>query len=217
MDFAAARRNMVESQLRTNQITDAAVLAAMGELPRERFVPEKLAEIAYVDEDLAIGGGRYLMEPMVLGRMLQVVGPRSEDVALCVGCGTGYAAGVLSRICGAVFALESEADLAARATRLLSEQGIDNVFVVAGDLVRGWAKESPYNVILLEGAVAEVPPEILDQLAEGGRLATVIRPESGVGSATLFEKRRGRVSRRALFDAHVPFLRGFERREGFVF
>lgn len=217
MDYAAARRNMVESQLRTNLVTDAAVLAAMGGMPRERFVPESRAEIAYIDEDIDIGSGRFLMEPMVLGRLLQVVAPQPEDVALCVGCGAGYAAAVLSRLCGAVFALEDDSDIAQRATRLLSDLGIDNAFVVEGDLAAGWAAEAPYNVILLEGAVADVPGEILDQLADGGRLATVMRPKSGVGSATLLEKRHGQVSRRVLFDANVPFLSGFEMEEGFVF
>lgn len=217
MDFAAARRNMVESQLRTNQVTDAAVLAAMGELPRERFVSEGISDIAYVDEDLKIGDDRFLMEPMVLGRLLQVVAPQSEDVALCVGCGSGYASAVLSRLCGAVFALESGADIAQRATGLLSDLGIDNAFVVEGALEAGWAKEAPYNVILLEGAVAEVPQEILDQLADGGRLVTVIRTEFGIGTATLLEKRHGLVSRRALFDANIPVLSGFEIKAGFVF
>lgn len=217
MDFAAVRRNMVESQLRTNQITDAAVLAAMGTLPRERFVPENLAGIAYIDEDLEIGSGRFLMEPMVLGRLLQVVAPQPEDVALCVGCGAGYASAVLSRLCGAVFALECDAEIAQRATRLLADLGIDNAFVVEGDLEAGWAREAPYKLILLEGSVADVPQEILDQLAEGGRLVTIIRPEFGTGCATLLEKRHGRVSRRALFDANVPFLAGFEIKEGFVF
>lgn len=217
MDFAAARRNMVESQLRPNQVTDATVLAAMGKLPRERFVPERLSGIAYIDEDLDIGNERFLMEPMVLGRLLQVVAPQPEDVALCVGCGAGYASAILSRLCGAVFALESNADLVKQTAVLLSELGIDNAFVVEGALDSGWGKEAPYNVILLEGAVAEVPQEILDQLADGGRLVAVIRPEFGIGTATLLEKRHGRVSRRALFDAHIPTLSGFEIKAGFVF
>jgi len=217
MNFAAARRNMVESQLRTNHVTDADVLGAMGTLPRERFVPDKVSDIAYIDEDLDLGNGRFLMEPMVLGRLLQAATPAQEDLALCVGCGAGYATAIISRLCGAVFALENDAAIAQQTTRRLSELGIDNAFVVEGDLAAGWAKESPYNVILLEGAVAHVPEEILDQLAEGGRLATVLRSEFGGGSATLFQKRHGCVSRRALFDANVPYLSGFELKEGFVF
>lgn len=217
MNFAAARRNMVESQLRTNHVTDAAVLGAMGALPRERFVPERLFGIAYIDEDIELGNGRYLMEPMVLGRLLQAAAPAPEDVALCVGCGAGYGAAVVSRLCGAVFALENDAGIVQRTARLLSELGIDNAFVVEGELASGWGKESPFNVIVLEGAVVEVPEEILDQLAEGGRLVTVLRSEFGTGSATLFQKRHGRVSQRALFDANVPFLSGFELKQSFVF
>lgn len=217
MDFAAARRNMVECQLRTNQVTDAAVLGAMGALPRERFVPEPLTTIAYIDEDLDIGNGRFLTEPMVLGRLLQAMAPQPEYVAMCIGCGTGYAVAVLSRLCGAVFALESDTELATRASVLLSELGIDNAFLVEGALEAGWRKEAPYNVILFDGAVSEVPRDVLDQLADGGRLAAVIQSASGMGTATLLEKRHGQISRRVLFDAQIPVLSGFEPKANFVF
>jgi protein-L-isoaspartate(D-aspartate) O-methyltransferase len=217
MDFAAARRNMVECQLRTNQVTDAAVLGAMGALPRERFVPEPLTTIAYIDEDLDIGNGRFLTEPMVLGRLLQAMAPNPEDVAMCIGCGTGYAVAVLSRLCGAVFALESDTELATRASGLLLELGIDNAFLVEGALEAGWRKEAPYNVILFDGAVSEVPRDVLDQLADGGRLAAVFQSASGMGTATLLEKRHGQISRRVLFDAQIPVLSGFEPKANFVF
>ncbi len=217
MDFAVARRNMVECQLRTNRITQDAVIAAMGEVPRERFVPDNLANIAYVDEDLAVGDERYLVEPMVLGRLLQESRADQDDIALLVGCGTGYSAAVLSKLCGAVFALESNTALAAKASSLLATLGADNAVVVEGPLEKGWPGEAPYNLIVFDGAVADMPPTILDQLADSGRLLAVIRDDQNVGRATLMEKRGGVVSSRTLFDANTPMLPGFAKSAGFVF
>jgi protein-L-isoaspartate(D-aspartate) O-methyltransferase len=206
MDFAVARRNMVECQLRTNRITQDAVIAAMGEVPRERFVPDNLANIAYVDEDLAVGGERYLVEPMVLGRLLQESRANLDDVALLVGCGTGYSAAVLSKLCSAVFALESDGTFAG-----------NNAVVVEGPLDKGWPGEAPYNLIVFDGAVSELPSAILDQLADDGRLVAVVCDDQGVGRATLMEKRGGVVSSRTLFDANTPMLPGFAKSAGFVF
>lgn len=217
MDFAAARRNMVESQLRTNRVTEPLLLAAMSEIPRERFVPEGRTALAYVDEDLPIGSGRYLMEPMVLGRLLQEARPDKDDAALCIGCGTGYSAAVLARLCGAVVALESDAGFAEKASAIFANLGIDNAVVVGGPLDEGWPKEAPYDVIIFDGAVASVPSTVLDQLGEGGRLVAVRRRGNGVGRGTLWLKRGGVVSHRDLFDASVPILPGFENRTGFVF
>ncbi len=217
MDFAVARRNMVECQLRTNRITQEAVIAAMGEVPRERFVPDDLANIAYVDEDLAVGGERYLVEPMVLGRLLQECRANLDDVALLVGCGTGYSAAVLSKLCGAVFALESDGTFAEKASSLLATLGADNAVVVEGPLDKGWPGEAPYNLIVFDGAVAEVPKAIQDQLADDGRLVAVVCDDQELGRATLMEKRGGVLSSRTLFDANTPMLPGFAKSAGFVF
>jgi protein-L-isoaspartate(D-aspartate) O-methyltransferase len=217
MDFAKARWNMVESQLRTNRVVDPEIIAAMGAVPREKFVPESLASVAYVDEDLPLGGGRYLMEPMVLGRMLQEARPTADDAALLIGCGSGYAAVVLGKLCGAVFTLENDSATAAKASALFSSEGADNVVVIEGPLEKGWPDEAPYSLILFDGAVAEVPPAILDQLADNGRLVAVIAPGEGPGRATLMERRGGIVSRRTLFDANTPVLPNFTKSAGFVF
>ena len=208
-DPSVARHNMIESQIRTNKVTDGALIGAMGALPRELFVPEPLRPIAYVDEDLDIGDGRHLMEPMVLARLLQAAAVRARDVALVVGCGSGYSAAVLGRMCTTVVALESNPSLVARSTALLSELGIDNAVVIAGGLAEGHPDHAPYDVILIDGAVAEVPAAILDQLAEGGRLVTVVGGEDGVGRGTLYGRRGGITSRRVVFDASTPLLPGF--------
>src|SRR5262249_10377274 len=134
MDYAAARRNMVESQLRPNKVTDAAVLDAMATLPRERFAPEAMRSVAYVDEDIPVGRGRFLMEPMVLARLLQLASVSPGDAALVVGAATGYTAAVLARLAGRVIVLESDPQLAAHARDTLASLGIGNVVIVEGPL-----------------------------------------------------------------------------------
>ena len=217
VDFAAARSNMVESQIRTNKVTDPHLLDAFETTPRERFVPEPLRGIAYVDQDVALGGERFVMEPMVLAKLLQAARPGPGDVALDLGCGSGYATAILSRLVATVVALEVDAALAAAANQTLDELEIDNAVVVEGRLAEGYPKQAPYNVILLNGAVSEVPLAIADQLAEGGRLVTVVSVGAGLGRATLMRRDSGVISSRILCDASVPVLPGFEAAPGFVF
>ena len=157
------------------------------------------------------------MEPMVLARLRQAARPEPDDIALDLGCTTGYATAILSRLVATVVALEGDADLAAEANRTLSELEIDNAVVVEGPLTEGYPKQAPYNVIVLGGAVAEILPAIGDQLADGGRLVAVVKREPGMGRATLMQRNGGVVSSRILFDASVPMLPGFEVEPGFVF
>jgi protein-L-isoaspartate(D-aspartate) O-methyltransferase len=216
-NYAVARRNMVESQLRTNRVTDDVLLGAMEEVPRELFVPPHLAGVAYVDEDLALGGGRYLMEPMVLARLLQAAEIGPGDSVLDVGCATGYSSVIASKLAAAVIALESDATLARKARDLFAQLKIDNAVVVEGELRAGCAGHAPYDVILLEGAVSEIPAAIAAQLAEGGRLLAVVAPPEKTGRATLMIKTGGVVSGRELFDAATPSLPGLELEPGFRF
>lgn len=217
VDFSTARLNMVESQIRTNKVTDPRILDALETIPREVYVPEGRRGICYVDEDLAIGGGRHLMEPMVLARLLQEARIGSQDVVLDVGCATGYSCAVLARLAATVVGVECDEALAESANKVLSEQGIDNAVVIQDPLGDGYPKQAPYNVIVLEGAVAEVPRSIQDQLADGGRLVAVIRKGEGMGRAILMQRTGEVVSSRVLFDAATPYLPGFELKEQFVF
>ena len=217
VDYAAARMNMVDSQLRTNKVTNAELIAAFESVPREAFVPERLTGVAYVDQDIALSNGRYLMEPMVLARLLQEARPGPADVVLDVGCGTGYATAILAKLAATVVALESDHDLAVKATKVLGDLGIDNAIVVEGPLPAGWPAQAPYSVILLNGAVAEVPEAIRRQLADGGRLVTVQMPDAGPGRGVLMRRSGDTAAGRAVFDATTPILPGFAPAPGFVF
>lgn len=217
MDFAAARINMVESQLRTNKVADEAVLDAFLMVPRERFVPVAFHDTAYLDEDLPLGNGRVLLEPMILARMLAAAKIRGTDKVLDIGCASGYGAAILARIAGSVVAVEEDKALAGQARARLAELGVLHVAVVEGPLTRGHAAEAPYDVIVIEGAVAAIPDALAAQLAEGGRLVAVVKEGGGVGRATLMTHVQGVLSRRPLFDAAAPLLPGFAPAPSFVF
>jgi len=215
LDFAAVRRNMVEHQIRTNEVTDESLLAALAEVPRERFVPESLRGVAYIDEDLPLKKGRFLMEPMVFARLLQLAQVSPSDMVLDIGCTTGYSTAVLARLANTVVALESDPELAAAATATLAELGYDNTVVVTAPLAAGYAKQAPYDVIVFGGAVPRVPEKISRQLAEGGRLVAVVG--DGVGRGTLMTRTRGIAASRPVFDAATPVLPDFAIEQGFVF
>jgi protein-L-isoaspartate(D-aspartate) O-methyltransferase len=219
-DMAEARRRMVDGQLRPSRVTDPRLLAAMGEVPRERFLPPGLAARAYADEDVRLPGGRGMIEPMVIARMLQLLAIRDGDRVLVVGAGTGYAATVAAR-CGArVVALEQDAALAAAARRAiagLAEPG--DLRLVEAPLGAGFPTGAPYDGILIEGEIGEIPAEIANQLAEGGRLVTVLAAgERGLASRAVLGRRiGGSFSVAPAFDCATLPLPAFARRPGFVF
>ncbi len=217
IDYAKARLNMVEGQIRPNKVTDDRIVDGMMTLPRERFVGEARKGVAYVDEDISLGGGRYVMEPMVLARLLQAADVQAGDLVLEIGCGTGYASALLGRMASTVVAVESDAALAANASSLLSELGIDNVVVIEGDLKQGYPKQAPYNVIFINGSVPDVPKALIGQLADGGRLVAVVAESGRMGRAVLVENIAGHTSHLDLFDAGTHALPGFERELAFEF
>lgn len=219
MDFALARRNMVESQIRPNGVTDSQVLDAMGDLPREAFVPPERQGIAYIDHDLPLGNGRAMLAPMVLAKLLQAAAVQPGDLALVVGCATGYSVAVLSRLAGSVVGLDSDPNLLAQAGQILADRHIDSVVLVEGPLRQGWPKTGPYNVILFDGAVGDIPAAIVDQLADGGRLLAPMaaaRP-SAPATATLVTRVGTHLGRRDLFEAGAPLLKDFIPEPSFSF
>ena len=217
IDFARARRTMVDCQIRPNDVTDSRIIDAFLAVPRELFVPEGQGDLAYLDRDLPLDAGRMarsLTSPMVLARLINAAAIRNDDAALVVGAATGYAAAVLSGICASVVALEVDNGLAAKATSSLA--GNDNVTVVSGPLESGWAAKASYDVIVVDGAVEAVSEPLLAQLAENGRLVAVVG-NGRSARATVFVKAGGEIAGRIAFDAAAPALPGFARPPVFAF
>ena len=210
----SARFNMVETQIRPADVTDHRVVAAIGAVPREKFVPRAAAALAYADVPVAGAPGRYLLDPRSFAKLLQLAEIGSDDRVLDVGCGTGYSAAVLARLAGKVIALEQDADLVRAASQLLAD-AVGRVEVVQGGLVEGVKDQAPYDVIFVNGAVEQIPDTLLNQLAEGGRLVTFLK--DGQSRAWLFVKEKGQVGKRPDFDAEVPVLAGFRKAVGFIF
>ncbi|GAA0770793.1 protein-L-isoaspartate O-methyltransferase [Roseibium denhamense] len=216
-DYTQSRRKMVDNQLRTNDVTDHRILDAMEAVPRERFVPASKRDIAYIDEDLPIAGaGRVLMKPHIFGKLVQLAAIQSEDVVLVIGAGSGYSSAVVSELAASVVALEEDADLAKMAGELLVDLGIENAVVVDGPLVKGYASEGPYDVILVDGAVEVLPDDLFKQLKSDGRLS-VVEGQGNAGIARLYQKSGEAVSGRFGFNASAGLLPGFEKTEEFTF
>jgi protein-L-isoaspartate(D-aspartate) O-methyltransferase len=213
-DFVDARRNMVDGQVRTADVTDLRIITAMQEIARERFVPQASAALAYLDFDLPLGGGRKVVKPMVFAKLVQAADIGPEDHVLDVACGTGYGAAVLARVAGSVVALEEDKALAATAREIIGQ--VPNIRLAVGALTKGWASAGPYDAIVVEGATEIAPDTLCAQLKDGGRLVGVLG--TGPGAKAMLYRRSGAdVGGRPLFDAAAPVLPGFAKPPVFAF
>jgi len=216
--YAKARRNMVDSQILPNRVIDERVIAAFEELPREQFLPASRSGLAYADESILIEDDRYLMQPMVLARLLEILDVRETDVALCIGSASGYAVAVLAHLVDTVVAVESNDSMREKAESTLSRLGIDNIAIVEGELSKGHPSQAPFDVILIDGAVHEVPSALAEQLADGGRLVAVEMPAGQtVGRGVIITRYGQSINKREIFDASEPLLPGFEKETEFAF
>lgn len=211
-----ARHAMIAGQIRPNKVSDRRVVDAMRAVPRECFLPKSLRGVAYLDEDLEISPGRYLMEPMVFARLVMEAEIRPTDAVLDVGCLTGYSTAVLARLGEAVVGVEAAAELAGRAGETLAAQGVDNAVIVESSLALGAPKQGPFDVIVIEGAVEMIPEALIEQMAEGGRLVCV-RQAEGRSQGYLLTKAGGATGGREFCDAFTPLLPGFAAPRGFRF
>jgi protein-L-isoaspartate(D-aspartate) O-methyltransferase len=214
VDFSVMRHSMVESQLRTNSVTDARVVAAMDRVAREDFVPSALRALAYVDRPLALSGGRTLNPPLATARLLCEATLRKEDRVLLVGAATGYTAAILSELVANVVVLEEDEALATDATANLS--GMANVELVAGPLSQGWAALAPYDVILIDGAIEHLPAQLSEQLSGDGRLVTAIL-DSGVTRLALGRRAGDGFGLFPVADVEAAVLPGFSVPKSFKF
>jgi protein-L-isoaspartate(D-aspartate) O-methyltransferase len=218
-DLAAARRMMVDGQVRTSDVTDQRIIAAMLDLPRERFVPERYASLAYLDRDVAVSAStppRCLLKPMVLAKLIQAADVGPTDHVLDIGCATGYSTALLARLAQSVVALEEDATLARHARENLAATAA-SAEVVIGPLADGWPGRAPYDVILINGAIEVVPERLLRQLAPGGRLVAVVGRAPTSRAVRYVAAGDGQASAVPVFDAAAPPLPGFARPQGFVF
>ncbi|MDR3424032.1 MAG: protein-L-isoaspartate O-methyltransferase [Alphaproteobacteria bacterium] len=221
-DFAAARRNMVEGQLRPNNVTDSRILAAMGEIPRELFVPSTLVGVAYGDDEVPLVSGRFLMSPLVLARLMQAAEIGQGDHVLELAPATGYSTLVLAALSSSIVSVEPDALLHREAEKNSAAHAAGKVKVLAGAPVESCVSHAPFDVIFINGSVEFLPQILFDQLAEGGRLAVVVRSYGAaraahVGQARLYRKIKGDISWIALFEAHASLAPGFAALRGFEF
>ncbi len=222
MDFARARQNMVVSQVNPQSVTDKALLDALGEIPRERFVPATKRDIAYMDKEISLGISapdgheRTMMMPVVFARLVALAQIKPTDLVLVIGCATGYSAAVIARLADSVVGLEANEELATQANDILMSLGIDNAAIVSGPLNEGYKNEAPYDVIFIDGAIDHIGKNLVAQLNDGGRLAAIISAQ-GSGKAHLVIKKGDIISSRIDFDASAPDLPGFQKSEKFSF
>jgi protein-L-isoaspartate(D-aspartate) O-methyltransferase len=214
-DYSLQRFNMVETQVRTNDVTDTRIHAAMNAIERERFVPTAKRAIAYADVPIEVAQGRFLPDPRTFAKLLQLAGVGAADSVLDVACATGYSTAVIAQLAKRITALEQDADLVRIATELVRASGVTNATVVQGGLTEGCKQRAPFDVIFINGATETIPQTLFGQLAEGGRLVAV--RHGSPGRAQLYVREKGRVGCRDDFDSATPLLAGFRKTVGFVF
>ena len=214
-DYQARRTMMVDTQVRPSDETKFPIINAMLSVPREAFVPDSKREAAYVGENVDLGGGRVVLEPRTLAKLLDALDIQPDEMVLDIGCGLGYSSAVVAQMAEAVVAVEEEPAFAAEAQSQLAEHGADNAVVVEGPLAAGAAKHGPYDVILVEGSVEQMPSGLLAQLHEGGRIGAIFM-EGSLGVCRIGYKIDGEMTWRFAFNASAPVLKGFERQDTFV-
>jgi protein-L-isoaspartate(D-aspartate) O-methyltransferase len=213
-DYAAQRLNMVEAQVRANDVTDTRLQRAMLDTPREDFVPADRRAVAYMEGCVPVKAGRWLLDPRSFAKLAQLASVQPSDAILDVGCATGYSTAILAQLGGSVWGLEQDPELHERAAGLLAR--FPNARIARGNLAEGLSRETPYDVIFVNGSCEQRPQALLDQLKDGGRLVCILSTD-GPGRGHLFVRADGAVSDRAAFDASVPVLPGFARVPTFAF
>ncbi len=216
LDFAKARHSMVESQVRTSDVTDPRIISAMRAIPRERFVPAHLRTLAYADLDLEVAAGRFLLKPRDLGKLIQNLAPQPHERVLELNGATSYGAAILAACAGEVTSQDGDANLSFAARAALESSGVVGVKTVSTALNEGWAEGAPYDVILLNGAAEVIPDAWFKQLAEGGRMGVLVR-EGVTGQARIYTRSQETLAYRVAFDSAPPVTPGLTRAPAFTF
>lgn len=214
-DYTTRRTTMVDTQVRPSDVTKYPIIAAMLSVPREAYVPDALKEAAYAGGNIAIAPGRVLLEARSFAKLLDALDVQPEDAVLDIGCGLGYSTAVLARLGNSVTAVEADTSLAAAAKETIAAQGVANATVASGALEEGARASGPFDVIVVQGGVQEVPDALLAQLAEGGRIGAIFM-QGALGVAKVGHKADGRVVWRYAFNAAAPVLAAFKARAEFA-
>ncbi len=214
-DYATRRTMMVDTQVRPSDVTKFPIIDAMLDIPREAYVPDALREAAYVGENLTLPGGRTMLDPRTLAKMLDALNIQPDHVVLDLGCGLGYSTALAARLADFVVGVEDDEARADEAQTTLSANNVDNAAVVSGPLSEGAAKSGPYDTIMIQGAVEEVPAAIIDQLRDGGHIGAIFA-EGALGVVRIGHKSDGRINWRFCFNAGAPVLADFRKSTSFA-
>ena len=218
MDFELARKKMVDNQIRANKVTDLKTIDAFKYVQREKFVPNSLKEISYIDEDIQLSRNRFMIKPMILARLFQSLSLNGNENILHIASNTGYSSAILSRMCSSVICIESDKKLFEMSVNTFSEMGFDNVIPLHGVMENGVIKEAPFDIIFIEGSIEREPKSLFDQLNENGKLIVIIRPVNvKIGKAKIFFKKNNEIGMENLFDAQVSKLSIFKSNSKFSF
>jgi len=214
-DFATRREIMVDTQIRPSDVTKFPVLQAMLKIPREHFVPRDKREVAYIGENVSFEDGRVVIDPRILAKFLDFLDVRQDELVLDIASGLGYSSAVLSCLCEAVVALEDDCIRVAEIEETVQEMGLDNICVQEGILHEGAPQHGPYDVIMIQGAVEDIPDQVISQLKNGGRIAAIFM-DGRLGEARIGYKFDGQINWRFAFNAGAPVLKGFQKVNKFV-
>ena len=209
-DYASRRQMMVDTQVRPSDVTKFPIISAMLSVPREQFVPADKVEAAYISENVDLAEGRVVLEPRTFAKMLDALSISGSELVLDVGAGYGYSAAIIAQMAEAVVAVEEDEAMASESADLLSANHADNVISHVGPLAEGATEHGPYDVVIVEGGVEELPQALIDQLKDGGRIACLFM-EDRLGVVRVGYKQDGRVSWRFAFNASAPVLPGFAK------
>ena len=216
--FIKLRKQMIDNQIRPNKVINDDIISAFSKIPREIFVSKSQQELAYIDEDLQISNGRYIMEAMVMSRLIQSLELKKSDNVLIIGAATGYSAAIFSQLVSSVIAIETRSNLVEKAQQNVVDLDIGNVAVIKSRLQDGYFTEAPYDIIFIDGAIQNLPSNLKDQLVEDGKLASVYRPiDTNVGEASVWHISKNSLTRKNLFSAQVPVLEEFKLKTKFIF
>lgn len=207
--FEAARINMVKSQILPQRISNKLLVEIISDIPRHIFVPEDKQGIACIDGKILVGNGRYLLPPMIFSMMLEALDLQGNETVLDIACGTGYSSAILAKLCKKITALESSSELASKAHQNFNKLGIKNIIIINNILSEGHREGSPYDAIVVNGAVNEIPEELFEQLNENGKLVAIISKEANLGKIVVFTKKSGKISNNEIFETNLPIIEDF--------